>query len=346
MKYIFTIHSPITFLMCISIVRREELSVNDVIIITSNYKPPIQFGKVEPSFAEQNKSLLDKAKSINAAQSFDKYIDTITKGQEYTAFIDIMHNYQKLLVTNQKCKLFHFFEEGTDSYMNALTLEDFTRTAVSKNFRTGGFKNLAREIIRSLRGYTSAIHSLPYHSQSYQYDLQRNYYCLSDYCYPGVPSAQKIKVSPQFSDEEINILSSNYRRDNSVVLIEETYPEVYSVSDDAYKRIIEIAWSNLKLNKNEVIYLKLRPSKSQVKSRLVRLLDELSISYEVLPHGILAEGFFLTSKGLRVVGFVSSLLFYASIFGHEAYSFMNLLENRPKTRFDNINGFKKLVKNI
>jgi hypothetical protein len=78
----------------------------------------------------------------------------------------------------------------------------------------------------------------------------------------------------------------------------------------------------------------------------VRLLDELSISYEVLPHGILAEGFFLSSKGLRVVGFVSSLLFYASIFGHEAYSFMNLLENRPKTRFDNINGFKKLVKNI
>jgi hypothetical protein len=346
MKYIFTVHSPITFLMSISIVRHEELPLNDVIIITSNYKLPIQFGTVVPSFAEQNKSLLYKLKSINSVKSFDNFINQITGGEEFTAFIDIMHNYQKLLVTNQGCKLFHFFEEGTDSYMNALTLDDFTRTAVSKKFRTKGFKNFAKEIVRNVRGFTTAINSLPYHSQSYQYDLQRKYYCLSDYCYPGVSSAQKIKISPKFTHQEIGVLSTDYSRNNSVILIEETYPEVYSITDVEYKRIIQIALNQFELTKDEVVYIKLRPSKAEMKSRIVKLLDELAILHEVLPNEILAEGFFLNSKDLRVVGFVSSLLFYGTILGHEAYSLINLLENRPKTRFDAINGFQQLVKNI
>lgn len=346
MKYIFTVHSPITFLMCISIVRHEELPLNDVIIITSNYKLPIQFGTVVESFSEQNRSLSDKVKSINAVKSFDKYINQITKDEIYTAFIDIMHNYQKLLVTNQRCKLFHFFEEGTDSYMNALTLEDFTRTAVTTNFRNYGFQNVTREIIRSIRGFTSPLHSLPYHSQSYQYDLQHKYYCLSDYCYPGVDSSQRIKISPEFTQQEISILSADYSKNNCVILIEETYPNIYSISDLEYKKIIQIAFDELKINKNEVIFIKLRPSKAQIKSRLIELLDELAVNYEILPNEILAEGFFLSSQNLRVVGFVSSLLFYATILGHKAYSFMNLLENRPKTRFDTINGFQQLVKNI
>ncbi|RAR47242.1 alpha-2,8-polysialyltransferase family protein [Flavobacterium lacus] len=346
MKYIFTVHSPITFLMCISIVRHEKLLLNDVIIITSDYKLPIQVGKVVSGFAEQNKSLFKKIKSVNAVKSFDKYVYQITEGDDFTAFIDIMHNYQKLLVTNKRCKLFHFFEEGTDSYMKPLHLEDFTRTAISSSFRDYKFKSLANEIIRCLRGFTSQVHSLPYHSQSYQYNLLRKYYSLSNYCFPGVLETQKTKISPNFSNEEITILCADYRLNESILLIDETYPDVYLIDDIEYKNIVLATLHKLNYRHDNCVFIKLRPSSREQNSRLVRLLKDLSIHFEILPSEIVAEGLFLSSKNLKVIGFVSSLLFYASIFGHQSYSLLYLLKDRPKSRFDSINGFNELVQQL
>ena len=72
----------------------------------------------------------------------------------------------------------------------------------------------------------------------------------------------------------------------------------------------------------------------------------MNINYKILPNTTLAEGIFLNSEKLIVLGFVSSLLMYAKIFGHTSYSMIELLPDKPETRFDHINGFKDLVQTL
>ena len=344
MKHIFTIHSPITFLMAFSIARQEKLNQEDVVVISSNYTLPIPFGMVIPAFSEINQSWRAKFASFNVGKAFDFYVKDIIGSSKFTAYVDIMHTYQKLLVTHENCKDFHFFEEGTDSYMLPQSLEDFTRTSVSTQFRNKKYPNNLREVLRTLRGYTSALHSLPYHSQSYQYEKTRKYYCLSNYCYPEINSAQKIQVKPNFDKKELNILSSSIQLNNAIVIVEETYPDKYGLTDEEYKRILGLTFKKLVIAKdNSEIYLKLRPAKKDLDSRLTRLLDELGFKFNIIPNNTLAEGLFINSQNLKVVGFVSSLLMYASIFGHDGYSMIHLMKNKQKTRFDSINGFDKLV---
>ena len=332
--------------MAFSIARQEQLDANEIIVISANYKLPIPFGKVIPAFSDTQKGWLGKISNLNVGAAFDTYLEATIGDEDFYAYIDIMHTYQKLLVTHYRCKGFHFFEEGTDSYMLPLTLEDFTRTAVSDSFRNIKLKDTIKETVRTLRGYTSALHSLPYHSQSYQYDRQRKYYCLSKFCYPGVADGQKEIVTLNFLKEELSILSSDVMLDDSIILVEETYPDKYNISDKKYKEILQLSLEKLNVDNKLSVYLKLRPGKNISGSRLVRLLDELGIIYEALPYDALAEGVFLNAKKLNVIGFVSSLMFYAQIFGHEAFSMLNRLESRPTSRFDSIHGFTELVKDI
>jgi hypothetical protein len=330
--------------MALSIARQEKLNQEDVVVISSNYTLPIPFGQVVPAFSEINRSWWAKFASFNVGKAFDFYVKGIIGTSKFTAYVDIMHTYQKLLVTHENCKAFHFFEEGTDSYMLPQSLEDFTRTAVSDQFRNRRYSNTLREVLRTLRGYTSALHSLPYHTQSYQYEKTRRYYCLSNHCYPEVNSEQKIQVKPNFNKDELNILSSSIQLNNAVIVVEETYPNKYGLTDEEYKRILGLAFKKLVIAKdNSEIYLKLRPAKKDLDSRLTRLLDELGFKFNIIPNNTLAEGLFINSQNLKVVGFVSSLLMYASIFGHNGYSMIHLMKNKQRTRFDSINGFDSLV---
>ena len=148
----FTIHSPITFLMALWVHRHLHLKEEEVIVISAGYKLPISFGKVIPAFPDTQCGTLRKLTHFNVGRAFDKYVSTYIGNNPFTAYIDIMHTYQKLLVTHENCRAFHFMEEGTDSYMQAVTLEDFTRTAVSENFRMKSSKALLKELVRTVRG--------------------------------------------------------------------------------------------------------------------------------------------------------------------------------------------------
>ena len=180
--------------MALWVYRYLELKEEEVIVISSNYKLPILFGKAIPAFPETQTGLVKKITNFNVGKSFDEYVRDHIGDQPFTAYVDIMHTYQKLLVTNENCQAFHFMEEGTDSYIQADTLQDFTRTAVSERFRTKNNKEFIKELVRTARGYISALHSLPYHAQSYQYQANRKYYCLSNYCYPGVSDSKKVVI--------------------------------------------------------------------------------------------------------------------------------------------------------
>ena len=144
--------------------------------------------------------------------------------------------------------------------------------------------------------------------------------------------------------QEAELLASNERLSDAIVVVEETYPEKFNVSMSDYKRVLSYALEKLS-EKDTKVFIKGRPN-LHGNSSLQMILNDLDLSFEVLPKEVLAEGLFLNSQRLKVVGFVSSLLFYAKILGHESYSMLNMLQDKPASRFDRINGFSKLVDNV
>ena len=327
--------------MALWVHRHLQLKEEEVFIISAGYKPPISFGTVIPAFSDTQSGLIKKFTKFNVSRAFDKYLEAYIGNKPFTAYIDIMHTYQKLLVTHGNCRAFHFMEEGTDSYMQALTLKDFTRTSVSARFRIKSNKALLLEMIRTSRGYSSALHSLPYHAQSYQYQADRRYFCLSDFCYPGVAKSQKVLLEPQLNIQETELLALNERLSDAIIVIDETYPDIFEIPRSEYKRVLSRAIDMLK-ERDTKIFIKERPN-ADGNSTLSKILKDLDLSFEVLRKEVLAEGLFLNSERLKVVGFVSLLLFYAKIFGHTSYSMSKGLRNKPKSRFDRIEGFDTMV---
>ena len=74
MKHVFSVHSPITFLVAYATIKHLQLKVKDVIFLSATYKILINDYKVIPSFAEsRNSTLFQKIRYFNVPKSFDNY---------------------------------------------------------------------------------------------------------------------------------------------------------------------------------------------------------------------------------------------------------------------------------
>ena len=107
MKHVFSVHSPITFLAAYATIKYLQLNKEDVIILSSTYKVLINDYKVIPSFSEaKNKNIFQKLRYFNVPKSSDKYLSNYIKGQDFTAYVDLMSYAQRILITHKKCKEF------------------------------------------------------------------------------------------------------------------------------------------------------------------------------------------------------------------------------------------------
>ena len=135
MKHIFTIHSPITFFSACAVIFQEKLPHEDVIIINDGYNVPFKIGTIVDSYQQQEKGIWRKIKNFNLVKAYDQYIKELTHGQQFIAYIDLMHAYQRLLITHPNCVKFNFIEEGTASYVVPDNLLFITNGANQVTFR-------------------------------------------------------------------------------------------------------------------------------------------------------------------------------------------------------------------
>ncbi len=102
-KYIFTVHSPITFFIDYGVIIKENIPQTDVILLAAGYQVPFHIGKVFPAYQDTERGIFRKLLNWNLPKAFDRYIDNATGGRRFTAYIDLMHFYQRMLVTHEKC---------------------------------------------------------------------------------------------------------------------------------------------------------------------------------------------------------------------------------------------------
>lgn len=335
MKYLFTIHSPITYFSAINIIYQEKIPLSEVIIITDNYKVPIEIGLIVSSYQNLENSIWDKIKKTNIVKEYDNYITKITDGEEFIAYIDLMHAYQRIIITHSRCLSFNFMEEGTASYVIPNNLYLITHGFNNISFRNTNLKQVYHSLIRVLRGTNMRLISLPFQPQAYSFMPNIKYYTFSEFGYPGVISKNKMILDISNIDNSfLNNFTIDLKFDNSFIWVEETFPEYYGVTDQDYYEAIMQVVEFLRKKAISEVFLKLRPNRKIKNSFLYDVLNKSDLIITLIPDHVVLEVIFIKAKNITVIGIVSSLLFYGTIFGQKSYSFYDLLKNKPQNPFD------------
>lgn len=342
MRHIFTVHSPITFLCAYSVCRELNLAETDVIIISSNYQPPFEYGQIVIPYHEEKKGLISKLREFNLPRSYDKFIDKLTDEVQFVAYIDLMHYWQRMLVTHERCKGFNFLEEGMNSYLKPDTLAEVTFVAKDRKFRIESFKEYVISLYFALRSYNHRLLNLPYWAYGYKFLNEVNYYCFSDLCYPGVDDKYK-KVVPFRGHSENGIMLENV-----VIWIEDIYnkrhvPEQKWINEALYKAA---AFIERKFGKSHKHLIKLRPNGKIAESEVASILTQQNISYDTLEILEPLELILKRSRNIVLVSATSSLLFYGKLMGHEAYTYFWLLKNRRHSSFEGMNFYWTTIHKI
>ncbi|WP_445718779.1 polysialyltransferase family glycosyltransferase [Flavobacterium sp.] len=347
MKHIFTIHSPITFFSACAVIFQEKLPHEDVIIINDGYKVPFSVGRIVASYQQKDKGIWKKIKNFNLVSAYDSYLNRITNGQQYIAYIDLMHAYQRLLITNPKCIKFNFIEEGTASYVVPDNLLFITNGAHQVSFRNKNFKQSLISLLRVFRGFNIRVLSLPFNPQAFAFLNDIKFYTFSEHGFPKIEKEKKVVLNPFLMDTSLWSHLSYYNQEiDKLIWIEESFPKVYGVNQIHYERAIVEVVSHLKKKGKSKVFVKLRPNSSSSSSFLVKILINNNMEVDIIPDYVIAELLFIHTKHLQVIGIVSSLLFYAAIFGHESYSFFEIIEEKPSTPFEKMNFYWDVVKNL
>jgi hypothetical protein len=349
MKHIFSVHSPITFLVAYATIKHLGLKREDVLILSSTYKVLIDDYKVIPSFTEtRNNTLFQKLKYFNVPKSHDQYLDLYLNGQDFIAYIDLMSYAQKVLVTHQQCKAFHFIEEGNSTYQASDDLIDITWHERQDSWRTSGFLDL-KSIVRVLRGYNLRLLSLPYIYSAYSNMENTKFFAFSKNAYYSVSQDKRVMVKPPKDDANINKLAGGHFLNNATIWLDGSNAKYTGLEESYYHEAIKKAIPLLKEKGviKDKVHVKLRPGIKDISAnKLVSILRENDLEVEVMPNDMIIEAFFIESNNCKVIGVLTSVLEYAHVFGHEAYSIYGLFEKQPATFFDRMTGFWQNIENL
>jgi len=351
MKHVFTIHSPITFLAAHAVIENLELPIDDVIIFSNGYKVPLNTYSIFPFLANRNTTYSKKLKNLITPKAEDNYISLHTNEEAFIAYIDLMSFFQKVLISHENCKSFNFIEEGNSSYLIRNDLDTLTWDKRNEKFRVYGFKSYIKNIFSStkwaFRGYTNRFLALPYSYDSYQFIDEINYFTFSKNGFPLVASQKRKVLQIQKSNALLEMSKSLFYRD-IVIWVDGSNSKFTDLPETIYNKAIDKAIHKLKNSlTSKKIVIKLRPGIENLSTNyLYAKLNSCGYHLEVMRNDIVLEAVLINSKNCIVVGNLSSALFYASIFGHEAYSIYGLYDQKVKTIFDDMPGYWEHVKKI
>lgn len=347
MKHVFSIHSPITYFCSVCVILHEQLHKDDVIFLYTSYKPETPYGSVVPSYAQQHKSLWSKLWSFNLTKAYDHYLSKFLNDDTFIAYIDLAHYYQKILITHQQCEAFHFIEEGTASYIEAQSLKDVTRIESKMQFRNVHLKEYMCTVVRVLRGYNLKLLALPYFANAYAFISDAKFYGFDASIFPGVSPDKIIKLEPLQYHLEPSAIDNGLHLSNSIILIEESYFKGYGLHPEAIATCFKRSLLKLKaLTHEKKILVKLRPNQNKADALWVQYLEKNAIQFEILPSALVLEMALLKSHSCIVIGTVSSLLFYAAIFGHQSLSNYQLIDHKPVSVFDQFHFYWNRVEGL
>ena len=349
MKHIFTVHSSLTFLVAYATIKHLNLDKEDVLLISLKYTVPLDVYKVIPSFTEaRNSTLVQKLRYFNVPKSFDNYLNTYLKGVKFTAYVDLMSYFQKILVTHNQCQEFHFIEEGNSAYQTNDDLEDITWHERQHAWRSSGVLDF-KSIIRIFRGYNLRLLSLPYIYSAYAYMEDTKFFSFSNNAFYNTNPDKRVLVKLPKEDTNIKKLAGGHFLNEATIWLDGSNGRYTGLEESYYYDAIKKAIPLMKEKGiiQDKVYVKLRPGIKDISTNtLVSILRSKGINVDVIPNDLILEAFFMQSNNCNVIGVLTAALEYAHVFGHKAYSIYGLFEKQPPTFFDRMTGFWENIENL
>ncbi len=323
MKHIFYIHSFITYIVSISII--SELYINEVDVLflcgrNFNYYPSSKITIISlpprisellsvPTYGERFLAL-KRAKNII---EFDKLISYFVKNELFVAYLPNTKNFlMQLMATHPKCKNMVFIEEGLLTYTGDFFKK--THEYFSKNF--------CGKVMRLIK-YPNHINRSFYY-RPYTFGFPIKIFVLNKY--ENSPPEFEVNVISKIISPSID---PSYKLNGSHILILQPTVEQGDTLLENYLKVISILIEYLKKNGVVNLYVKFHPEQS-IESEITSTIKNSGIFNKIIPGNISVEIILLNSENLYLYGFYSSLLYYASCWGHHAYSLNKLLEELSK----------------
>lgn len=354
MKHVFSVHSPITFLISYAVIENLKLQKEDVIILTNNYSVPSAKYPAFPFLSSKQRSMFDRVFNMNSPEVEDKYLDSLLKGEKFIAYIDMVSFPQRILITHRGCEKFHFIEEGNSSYREEEDLDTATWEWAYKkvSFRENGSKNLLKNAIQGfkwgIRGYNLRLQNLPYSFKAYGYFNGLKFFGFSDKVFPDTPFDKKEILSIDEKDPEILKMAGGIQLQDCVIWVDGSNSGFTGLDESIYHKAIDKTILKLKnVLTEKKVHIKLRPGiKDYSSNYLYSALTKNNIEVNVMPDKLLLECVFISSSNCTVIGNLSSALFYAQIFGNKSYSIYSLFEKQVPTIFDKMPAYWDKVEKL
>ena len=354
MKHVFSVHSPITFLAAFAVINNLNIDKNDVVILSNNYKVPFDDYKVFLSYSNIQPLWWQKMININSPLNEDKYISKITENEPFIAYIDIMSYGQAILATHCSCQQINFIEEGNSSYRKGDDFDTLTWSWYRKKhkFRLVSLNDRVKAILHalkwSIRGYGHRLLAIPYSFNSYAFMDGVQFYGFSELAFPDIPNERKNTLKLSSDNASIKKLAGDISLIDTFVWIDGSNSNYTHLSDEIYYEAIDKGIEFfLEELRDKNVWLKFRPNDTgSKKSYLYNALVNKGVEVFVLPDNMVLECVFLNSDNCKVIGNLSSALFYAAIFGHQSYSIYSLYSQKKPTIFDKMPGYWQMVNQL
>ncbi len=309
MKHIFYIHSFITYLSALGVIENKNIKDDAVLFlyvrgcfkqsrfryINVNDSCPELFGL--PCYA----SRFFYVRNWSLIKFFDKLIDSFCENDNYVCYLPSNGQYlQQLLSTHHKCVRLHFIEEGLFSYNDTFRKKNWPFYGILGSVKK--YLNTGNRVVNPDYIVKNSILYILFDVKNYSGPLQKK--CI-------MPNINKIPYDgPRLSNA--NVLMMNAFRDASAEVI-----------DDLLKILYRFAQ-----RQNKPIYIKHHPYSSKEFKLAVENVFRLSgVEFYVLDDFSSTELLLWHSNELSVYGFFSATMLYAVMFGHKAYSFLNLFRS-------------------
>lgn len=326
MKHIFVVHSNITYLVSLGVVRKEGLDLNDILIISDGYNcsGPIPITVVK---VEANRNILKKSLKryfhlyFNPRYEIYKEIDKFLMGDKFIAYVPVLHLIKKLVLLHEKCEQFHFIEEGVAAYYETNSLEDYAYIHGKNNwFYPKGIRGLKQRIHTAYREFgfkSGVIESIPLYYMNHD-SPERKFYGLSKDAHPAVSLG--VKEVLDLSSLMKDFTWSNCIDDLSNKCVWIGDPDVQKwYGEDLFKKCLEDKL--IPFIQGETLYVRFHYRESDTQRKdFLNILKNNSIDYVVVDDKQIVELIFIKSKSCKCIGLQSSLLIYSKLLGQDTYS--------------------------
>lgn len=339
-KHVFYVHSHITYYISMAIINEIKISESEVLFIKSrayennslDNSKCIDITDIHDSIDKIGK--LDFFKTYKYIKKIDNLIDSKIPNIDFSVYLPMVrHKAMQIIASNKNCKQINIIEEGVIAYSKYFMhfKEKNVLLAIGK-YIVNNFLNIGRGRFYFIK---------PFDIRKFIKKNQPIFYTVSNQGFKGLPF--KIKKIELISDKNFS-----FELKGNIVMVLEGAVEQGNLGLETFISSIE---EMLRVNtQNEKkISIKFHPAQSDAnKEKIINSCKKLGIKPQNIPNHVSFEQLALKNKNLLVIGFSTSLLFYARELGCKVISYEYLLIKDPlfiKYRAENNFDLQNLLKN-